>query len=321
MRSVRVTAIDGPSGVSVQDVPDITAQDGQVLVEVKTLGISWPDLLQTKGEYQIKPELPFQLGVDFAGVVRSAPEDSGLAEGQRVTCCLPYGGGADLVSIHPESVFPLPDRYSFEQGAAIPMNYLTAEFALGTRGGLGEGDTLLVTGAAGGVGTAAIQVGKGLGARVIAVVSTPEKADFAKAAGADEAVLAPGFLPQVKELTGPDGVDVVLDVVGEPLMTDALRSLGAQGRLLVVGFTGGAIPAVKVNRLLLNNIDVRGVGWGAFAMMRPGYMKGQWDRLLPMMESGVIDPPIGTVYELGKVTDALVEMDERRTLGKSVVRF
>lgn len=321
MRSVQVTALDGPASVTVQDVPDATAQGGQVLVEVKALGISWPDLLQTKGEYQIKPELPFQLGVDFAGVVRSAPDGSGLGEGQRVACCLPYGGGADLVSLHAESVFPLPDRYTFEQGAAIPMNYLTAEFALATRAGLTAGDTLLVTGAAGGVGTAAIQVGKGLGARVIALVSTPEKADFAKAAGADEAVLSDGFLPQVKELTGPDGVDVVLDVVGEPLMTDALRSLGAQGRLLVVGFTGGEIPTVKVNRLLLNNIDVRGVGWGAFAMVRPGYMKAQWERLMPMMESGAIDPPIGTVYELDRVADALAEMDGRRTLGKSVVRF
>jgi len=321
MRSLQVSALDGPSGVSVQEVPDATPQDGQVLVEVKALGLSWPDLLQSKGEYQIKPDLPFQLGVDFAGVVRSAPADSGLAEGQRVAACLPYGGGADLVSIHPESVFPLPDRYSFEQGAAIPMNYLTAEFALATRGGLAEGNTLLVTGAAGGVGTSSIQVGKGLGARVIAVVSTEEKAAFARDAGADEAVIAPGFLPAVKELTGPAGVDVVLDVVGEPLMTDALRSLGAQGRLLVVGFTGGAIPAVKVNRLLLNNIDVRGVGWGAYAMVRPGYMRGQWDRLLPMMESGVIDPPIGAVYSLDKVSDALVEMEERRTLGKSVVTF
>jgi NADPH2:quinone reductase len=321
MRSLQVTDLEGPSGVSVQVVPDATAQDGQVLVEVKALGLSWPDLLQTKGEYQIKPELPFQLGVDFAGLVRHAPAGSGVVEGQRVACCLPYGGGADLVSIHPESVFALPDRYSFEQGAAIPMNYLTAEFALGTRAGLTEGDTLLVTGAAGGVGTAAIQVGKGLGARVIAVVSTPEKARFAKDAGADETVLAPGFLPTVKDLVGPAGVDVVLDVVGEPLMTDALRSLGAQGRLLVVGFAGGAIPSVKVNRLLLNNIDVRGVGWGAFAMVRPGYMRAQWDRLLPMMDSGAIDPPIGKVYSLDEVTDALVEMDERRTLGKSVVRL
>jgi NADPH2:quinone reductase len=321
MRSIQVTALDGPAGVSVQDVPDITAHDGHVLVEVKALGVSWPDLLQTKGEYQIKPDLPFQLGVDFAGVVREAPDGSGLVEGQRVACCMPYGGGADLVSIHPESVFALPDTLTFEQGAAIPMNYLTAEFALATRGALQEGQTLLVTGAAGGVGTATIQVGKGLGARVIALVSTEEKADYAKQAGADEAVLSDGFLPKVKELTGGAGVDVALDVVGEPLVTDLLRSLGPLGRLLVVGFTGGEIPKVATNRLLLNNVDVRGVGWGAFAMMRPGYMRGQWDRLLPMMESGVIDPPIGKVYELDQIGDALVEMDERRTLGKSIVRF
>ena len=116
-------------------------------------------------------------------------------------------------------------------------------------------------------------------------------------------------------------MDVALDVVGEPLVTDLLRSLGARGRLLVVGFTGGAIPQVATNRLLLNNIDVRGVGWGAYAMVRPGYMRGQWDRLLPMMESGVIDPPIGKVYPLDEVSQALVEMDQRRTLGKSVLRF
>jgi NADPH2:quinone reductase len=319
MRSIQVTAFEGPAGVSVQEVPDATARGGQVLVEVKAVGISWPDLLQSKGQYQIKPELPFQLGVDFAGVVRSAPAESGFTEGQRVACCLPYGGGADLVSIHPESVFALPDNLSFEQGAAIPMNYLTAEFALSTRGSLVEGNNLLVNGAAGGVGTASIQVGKGLGARVIAVVSTEEKAEFARRAGADEAVLADGFLAAVKELTGGVGVDVVLDVVGEPLMTDSLRALGPLGRLLVVGFTGGEIPQVKVNRLLLNNVDVRGVGWGAYAMGRPGYMTAQWERLVPMMEAGVIDPPIGHVYPLEQVADALVEMDERRTLGKSVV--
>ena len=321
MRSIQVTALEGPAGVSVQEVPDATAQDGHVLVEVKALGISWPDLLQSKGLYQIKPELPFQLGVDFAGVVRSAPDGSGFTAGQRVACCLPYGGGADLVSVHPESVFPLPDSLSFEQGAAIPMNYLTAEFALATRGAVTSGATVLVNGAAGGVGTATIQGAKGLGARVIAVVSTDEKAEFARKAGADEAVLTDGFLPAVKELTGGVGVDVVLDVVGEPLMADSLRALGPLGRLLVVGFTGGEIPAVKVNRLLLNNIDVRGVGWGAYAMVRPGFMRGQWDRLVPMMESGVIDPPIGHVYQVDQVGDALAEMDARRTLGKSVVTF
>ena len=144
------------------------------------LGVSWPDLLQSRGEYQLKPDLPFQLGVDFAGVVREAPEGSGFAAGDRVACCLPYGGGADLVAVAPESVFPLPDGVSFEKGAALPMNYLTAQFALETRGHLREGETVLVNGAAGGVGTASLQVAKGYGARTVAVVSTQEKADFVR---------------------------------------------------------------------------------------------------------------------------------------------
>ena len=321
MRSVQVTSLDGPSSVTIAEVPEPEPGPDQLLVQVKALGISWPDLLQTKGEYQIKPELPFQLGVDFAGVVVSAPPESGFEAGDRVACVLPYGGGADLVAVHQESVFPLPDNLSFEQGAALPMNYLTAEFALVTRGGVRPEHTVLVNGAAGGVGTASIQVAKGLGARVIAVVSTDEKADFARAAGADEAVLVDGFRDAVKALTDGVGVDVVVDVVGADLMTDSLRSLAPLGRVLVVGFTGGEIPQVKVNRLLLNNVDVRGVGWGAYAMVRPGFMRGQWTALLPMMQSGAIDPPIGKVYELEQVGEALADMDARRTLGKSVVTF
>ncbi|GAA1933816.1 NADPH:quinone oxidoreductase family protein [Nocardioides marmoribigeumensis] len=319
MRSLQVTSLDGPSSVSVADVPEPTADDGQVLVEVKAVGVSWPDLLQTRGEYQLKPELPFQLGVDFAGTVRSAPGSSGFSIGDRVACALPYGGGAELVATHPDGVFPLPDEMSFEQGAAIPMNYLTAEFALRERGHLQDGETVLVNGAAGGVGTATIQVAKGMGARVIAVASTEDKCDFARRAGADEAVVVEGFRDAVKELTGGQGVDVLVDVVGGDLMTDSLRSLGTLGRLLVIGFTGGTIPEVKVNRLLLNNIDVRGVGWGAYAMLRGGYMREQWDRLVPMMRSGAIDPPIGRTYAFEDVSDALQEMAERRTLGKSVL--
>ncbi len=201
----------------------------------------------------------------------------------------------------------------------MPMNYLTAQFALATRAGLREGETVLVHGAAGGVGTASIQVAKGYGARVIAVVSSDEKAAVARAAGADEAVLVEGFLAAVKELTDGVGVDVVVDVVGGDLMTDSLRALAPLGRLLVIGFTAGAIPQVKVNRLLLNNIDVRGVGWGAYAMVRPGFMREQWQALVPMMESGVVDPPIGRTYPFEGMADALEEMAERRTLGKSVV--
>jgi NADPH2:quinone reductase len=321
MRSLQVTSLDGPSSVSVTDVPEPVAGPEEVLVEVRTVGVSWPDLLQTRGEYQLKPELPFQLGVDFAGTVRSAPEGSGFTEGQRVACALPYGGGGELVAVHSDAVFPLPDAVTFEQAAALPMNYLTAEFALATRGEVTSGTTVLVHGAAGGVGTASIQVAKGLGARVVAVVSTEAKAEVARAAGADEAILVEGFRDAVKELTDGRGVDVVLDVVGGELFTDSLRSLAPLGRLLVVGFTGGTIPQVKVNRLLLNNIDVRGVGWGAFAMVRPGYMREQWDRLVPMMESGVIDPPIGKVYPVEEAAEALAEMDARRTLGKSVLTF
>src|SRR3954471_6678272 len=322
MRAVRVTRAAGPSAVTVEEVDEPTA-DGpfgpQVLVEVHAVGVSFPDLLLSKGEYQLKPDLPFTLGVDFAGVVRSAPDDTGLSAGDRVAACLGHGGASDVVGLGPDSVFPLPDALSFEQGAALPMNYLTAHFALRERGQLREGETVLVHGAAGGVGTATLQVAKGYGARTIAVVSTDEKAEVARKAGADEVVLVDGFREAVKELTDGHGVDVVLDVVGGDLMTDSLRSLATQGRLLVVGFTAGAIPEVKVNRLLLNNVDVRGVGWGAYAMVRPGYMRQQWDELLPMMESGVIDPPIGATYPLEQFGQALQDMEDRKTLGKSVV--
>jgi NADPH:quinone reductase len=321
MRAVQVVRLEGPQGVDVVDVPEPTPGEGDVLIDVHALGVSFPDLLQTKGEYQLKPDLPFQLGVDFAGVVREAGTGTEFKAGDRVACCLPYGGGADVVAVNPESVFSLPDAMSFEQGAALPMNYLTAQFALATRGHLRKGETVLVHGAAGGVGTATLQVAKGYGARTIAVVSTEAKVETARAAGADEVVLVDGFLSAVKELTGGLGVDIVVDVVGGDLMTDSLRALAQQGRLLVVGFTAGAIPEVKVNRLLLNNIDVRGVGWGAFAMVRPGFMRSQWDELLPMMEAGVLAPPIGRAYPLEDIREALTDMDERRTLGKSVILF
>lgn len=322
MRAARVTRLDGPTAVSVEEV-DAPSADGpfgpQVLIDVRAVGVSFPDLLLSKGEYQLKPELPFTLGVDFAGTVRSAPEGSGLTVGQRVAACVGQGGASEIAAVGTDSVFVLPDQLSFEQGAAIPMNYLTAQFALDDRAGLREGETVLVHGAAGGVGTATIQVAKGMGARTIAVVSTEEKAEIARTAGADEAVLVDGFLASVKELTDGHGVDVVMDVVGGDLFTDSLRSLAPLGRLLVVGFTGGTIPQVKVNRLLLNNIDVRGVGWGAYAMARPGFMHQQWRKLVPMMESGVIAPPIGATYPLEDFGRALQEMDERKTLGKTVL--
>jgi NADPH2:quinone reductase len=318
MRAAQVLTPTGPADVEVREVAEPTPGPDDVLIEVHRVGVSFPDLLLSRGEYQIKPDPPFSLGVDVAGTVVSG---KGFEPGQRVAAVGGYGGAQELVAIDAMFTFPLPDSLSYDEGAALPMNYLTAQFALAERGHLQEGETVLVHGAAGGVGTATIQVAKGMGARTIAVVSTEEKAQVARDAGTDEAVLIDGFKDAVKELTGGRGVDVVLDVVGGDVFTDSLRVLGTQGRLLVVGFASGqGIPEVKVNRLLLNNIDVRGVGWGAFAMLRPGYMQEQWQALLPMMESGVVKPPIGAVYEFEQFGQALTDMDDRKTLGKSVVK-
>jgi NADPH2:quinone reductase len=218
-----------------------------------------------------------------------------------------------------QAVFPLPAGVGFPAAACLPINYLTMTFALQTRGGLRDGETVLVHGAAGGIGTATIQLAAALGARVISVVSTPEKAEFVHGVGSHEAVLADGFKDAVKDLTDGRGVDMVVDPVGGDRFTDSLRSLAPLGRLLVLGFTAGDIPTVKVNRLLLNNIAVVGVGWGAFALPRPGFMAEQWADLLPLLESGALDPPLAGSYELADAGAALTAMEERQAAGKLVL--
>ena len=196
------------------------------------------------------------------------------------------------------------------------MNYLTCLFGLLQRGGLQAGETVLVHGAAGGIGTAAIQVAKASGAQVIAVTSTPEKGEVARAAGADDVVAAGGFLAAVKDLTGGRGVDIVVDPVGGDRFTDSLRSLATLGRLLVIGFTEGAIPEVKVNRLLLNNISVVGVGWGAYWMSRPHVVRAQWDQLIGLVGTGAIDPPIDQVVPLADAGTAIGRLAARSVTGK-----
>ena len=315
MRAVQVTTLDGPTAVAVADVPEPDAT-GKVLVEVHVAGVNFPDVLMSRGEYQIKPELPFVPGSEVAGVVL---EGDGFAKGSRVAGFSIQGGYAERAAVDAGLLFPLPDRVSFAAGAALLMNYLTVDFALVRRGKLQAGETVLVHGAAGGIGVATIQLAKVLGARVIAVVSTDAKAELARKAGADEAVLADGFLAAVKELTGGRGVDMVVDPVGGDRFTDSLRALAQEGRLLVIGFTGGSIPEVKVNRLLLNNISVVGVGWGAFWMRDPSYLQEQWARLLPHLEDGSLDPLVGNSYPLEAAADALLELDERRALAKVVL--
>jgi NADPH2:quinone reductase len=318
MRAAQVASLDGPSAVTVVEVDEPAAGD-RVLVDVHAAGVAFPEVLQTRGRYQIKPDLPFVPGSEVAGVVRVAPDGAGVRPGDRVAAFPGLGGFAEVVAVDPELVFPLPDEVSFEAGAALPMNYLTVHFALVRRGGLRVGETVLVHGAAGGVGTAAVQLAAALGARVIAVTSSLEKAEVARAAGAHETAPADGFLARVKELTGGKGVDVVVDPVGGDRFTDSLRSLTTEGRLLVVGFTGGDIPTVRVNRLLLNNISVVGVGWGAFWTSLREYPREQWAELLPLLRAGRITPPIGSVHPLDDAAAALAEIDERRATGKVVL--
>ena len=323
MRAAQVTRLDGPSSIEVGDVPDPTPSGREILIDVVAAGVCYPEVLLTRGEYQLKPELPFVPGSEVAGVVASAPAGSGFEEGDRVVAFPGFGGFAEQVVADPAFVFPLPDGLSFEQGAALPMNYLTCHFALQTRGHLEAGETVLVHGAAGGIGTAAIQLAKAWGARVIAVVSSEAKAGVAKDAGADEVVLSDGFLASVKELTGGRGVDLIVDPVGGDRFTDSLRALGPLGRLLVIGFTGGSIPEVKVNRLLLNNVSVVGVGWGAYwrGAGGVGFLRRQWDELAPLLESGAIDPPIGMVRDLDEAGAAIADLDERRATVKVLIRL
>lgn len=324
MRAQRIVELKGPSALELGDVPEPPAEHPMseregVVVEVRAAGVSFPEVLQTRGEYQVKPDLPFVPGAEVAGVVKSAPADAEVAEGDRVAAFCLLGGFAERVVAPAFMTFALPDELDFAQGAGLILNYHTAWFALKLRGRVAEGETVLVHGAAGGVGTAALQVAKGLGARTVAVVSTDEKERVARDAGADQVVRSDGaWKDEVAELTD-GGVDVVLDPVGGDRFTDSLRSLKENGRLVVIGFAGGAIPEVKVNRLLLNNTEVVGAGWGAYVMGRPDLCRQIGAELDGMIREGVVRPVVGARFPLEQATEALELIDGRGATGKVVL--
>ena len=319
MRAARVVRTDGPGSVEIGETPDPVPAPGEVLIEVRAAGVTFPDLLLTRDKYQYKPQVPFTPGGELAGVVRAAPQGSGFAVGDRVVASCTTGAFAELAAVPAHNVFPLPDGLGFPAGACLPVNYLTMIFALRGRGGLRDGETVLVQGAAGGIGTATIQLARAMGARVISVVSTEEKAAFVTSIGSHDAVLADQFKDAVKDLTDGAGVDMVVDPVGGERFTDSLRCLAPLGRLLVIGFTAGDIPTVKANRLLLNNIDVRGVGLGAYAQRHDGFIRDQWAGLLPFLESGAIDPPISATYPLARTGEAIARLENRTVQGKVII--
>jgi NADPH2:quinone reductase len=320
VRALELTGFDGPDALRLTDVAAPQADAGGIVVDVRAIGINYPDLLMTQGSYQVKPPVPFVPGSEIAGIVREAPEGSGWNPGDRVAAFVWSGGYAERVYVPLNAVFPLPEGMDFRTGAATVINYHTVHFALSRRGALGAGQTLLVMGAGGGIGSAAVQVGRGLGARVIGGVANEEQLQAAREAGADEVlVLTEGFSPQVRGLTDGRGVDVVLDPLGDWLFGEAIRALAPEGRILVVGFAAGGIPELKVNRLLLKNVSAVGVAWGAFLDIDPTLMAAASSALADMYTSGNLKPLVGAELAFEDIPDALHRLSRGEIPGKGVV--
>jgi NADPH2:quinone reductase len=323
MRALQIEELDGPDALKVVDAPEPEASHFSspghgVLIDVKAAAVSFPDVLQSRGLYQFKPDLPFVPGAELSGVVVESSDPS-FEPGQRVAAMTLLGAMAERAVAPPAMTFSLPDELDFAQGAALVLNYHTSLFALKYRGRLAEGEWVLVHGAAGGVGTASLQIAKALGAQTIAVVSSDEKEQVARDAGADHVVRSDAdWKDQAQGLSG-GGVDVVLDPVGHDRFTDSLRSLREEGRAVVVGFSGGSIPEVKVNRLLLNNIDVVGAGWGAYVLSKPDFTRTLADELDAMIRAGHVRPIVGARFPLEQAGDAMRLIEERGALGKVVL--
>ena len=317
MRSLQVHELEGPRSLRlVEDAPEPDRGDG-VLLDVHTAGVAFPDVLLSRGLYQLKPDPPFAPGSEVAGTVVDGGDT--FAPGERVMA-FTFGGFAERAAAPATMTFPLPKGWSFEEGAAFVMNYHTSHFALHRRGRMREGDTVVVHGAGGGVGSAALQIARGGGGRTLAVVSSEAKEQVARCAGADEVVRTDGWLDAVRDLTGGRGADLILDPVGGERFADSVRALAPEGRVLVVGFAEGEIPTLKVNRLLLRNADVVGVAWGAFVGDKPKLTAEIQADLERLAAAGVVRPILDTTYPLEEGAEAVARLEERGALGKVVLR-
>ena len=316
----------GPETLRLEEVAEPVAGPGELLVRVRACSMNFPDVLIIEDKYQLKPQRPFAPGGEIAGEVIATGEDvSGWQPGDRIIAALGFGGLAEQVIFPASRAIPLPAERSFEDGSALLMTYATAIHALVDRGKLGAEQTLLVLGAAGGVGIAAVEIGKALGARVIAAVSSEEKADVALQAGADSAVIYPTgqadpkALSQLfKDAVGPAGADVILDPVGGQYTEPALRSIAWEGRFLVVGFPAG-IARLPLNLTLLKSCDVCGVFWGAFAARDPKANAAHVEQLFRWWGEGKIAPKISATYPLERAGEAIVALRDRKAVGKLVV--
>lgn len=326
MRAVRVHELQGPEGLRVDDVPEPTCGKGEVLVDVKAAGVNFPDVLLSRGKYQFKPAPPFVPGGEAAGVVTAVGEGvATLAVGDRIACTMIHGAFAERIVVPELAGVKLPDAVSFEVGAATLLTYATTLHALEDRARLGartdRQETLLVLGAAGGVGLAAVQLGKLLGARVIAAASTDTKVQTCLDAGADAGIVygREDLKERVKTLTKGEGADVVYDPVGGPFTEPALRATAWEGRYLVVGFAAGDIPKIPLNLVLLKGCEIVGVFWGAFAAREPAKNRGHAERLLAWVASGALAPRVDAVLPFAQAGEALGRLERREVRGKVVL--
>ncbi len=319
MKACVVEALSGPSGLVYTDVDDVRAAD-DVVIDVRAAGVCYPDLLLSKGEYQLKLPPPFVPGMEVAGVVRWAPEESGFSVGERVSAFGMLGGYAEQVAVPMANVTRSPDELDDAEAVSLLVNYNTMYFALARRAALRPGDTVLVLGSAGGVGSAAVQVAKAMCAgQVIAMVHRTGATAFVESLGADVVLpLTDGWSERVREVTNGRGVDIVVDPVGGSAFDEAVRVLAIDGKLLVIGFAAGAIPSVKVNRLLLRNAGVLGVAWGEYLSKVPGSaVLFAWG--LSQLVSGGLKPPSPQRIPLSHGREALQCLADGGVLGKVVL--
>jgi NADPH:quinone reductase-like Zn-dependent oxidoreductase len=316
----------GPETLQLSEMPDPVAAPGELLVRVRACSINYPDALIIEDKYQLKPQRPFAPGSEIAGEVEAVGDGvAGWRVGDRLIAAVGFGGLVEKIAIPTERAIRLPAERSFEEGSALLLTYATAIHALVDRGRLEAGQSLLVLGASGGVGIAAVEIGKALGARVVAAVSSDAKAKAALGAGADQAMVYPAgdldpkaLAQQFKEAVGPNGADVILDPVGGAYSEAALRSIAWEGRFLVVGFPAG-IAKLPLNLTLLKSCDVCGVFWGAFAAREPQHNAAHIEQLFRWWAEGRIAPMISATYPLERAGEAIAALRDRKAIGKLVV--
>lgn len=322
MRAVRCHELTGPKSLRVDEIPAPTPGPGEVLIDVHAAGVNFPDVLLTYGKYQFKAEPPFVPGGEAAGIVRAVGGAvTEFAPGDRVACTLMNGAFAEQIVVAEGAVVKLPDVVPFEIGAATLLTYATTLHALVDRAALQSGETLLVLGAAGGVGSAAIEIGKLLGATVIAAASTEDKIAYCKKLGADQGIVytSEDLKERTKALTHGNGANVVYDAVGGPFAEPALRSIAWEGRYLVVGFAAGEIPKIPLNLVLLKGCQIVGVFWGAFAMRESKRNRDNARRILEWVADGKLHPQVDTVCKFDDARTALERMERRDVKGKLVL--